>query len=319
MNLRTGLASVARSALIFAVSPLTAHAQAVPRAPADTDALSKGFAAERDGNIVEAVKQFGMALQQHPANAAALMGMERSLPRVDRRPEIVPFVERALAVDSSTIGVLLVAVRAFATLGRADSAAKYVNRWSKVVPRDESPYREWAIAAQEVRDLSQAQTALELGRNRLGPPALSLELAQLLQQKGEVAAAAKEWVGVLRATPTYRDGAVSVLAQVVPAQRSMVRDALARDGSPEAKRLLGLLEIEWGDAAQGSTLIRSALPADGAEALALLMSALSAMHGRGSRHASRARSDARGDCGASVGRSCRAEHARRRSRLCRRG
>ncbi|HEX3927131.1 MAG TPA: hypothetical protein VHW65_03980 [Gemmatimonadales bacterium] len=274
------IAAIFAITLAAALRPLPAQSAPGLRLSGDTNAVSRALAAERAGATAEAARQYAIALQQQPANGTALMGLERALPRLDRRSELLPFIARALKTDSSSIGVMLVAVRTFAALGTADSAAKYVRRWANEVPHDESPWREWSTAALEVRDMPQAMVALQMGRSELGgPPALGLELAQLLQSEGKLADAAREWIPVVRATPAYRNGAVSVLGQVPPAQRGLVRDALARDNSLDARQLLALLDVQWGDARTGATLLRGALPADHAQAIALIDDLLGAMHG----------------------------------------
>jgi hypothetical protein len=260
-----------------------------PPTPYDTVALSNALDAERSGAPGDALTGFERVLRGAPANIPALMGLDRVLSRLDRRPEMLPWIARALAVDSTTTGVLLEAVRSFAMLGHADSAARYALRWSSEMPGDESPYREWSMAALEVRDAAQAQAALEYGRAHLGPDALSLELAQLSQQRGEFAGATREWVTTLRHSPELLDGATGQLAQVPASQRSAVRDALVHDGRIEARQLLGLLDLTWGDIDDGIALVHGALPSASRDALSLLNAALGALHGRNDATALQAR------------------------------
>jgi hypothetical protein len=241
--------------------PVALAAQAQPNQTNSTATpLGRALMAERTGAYGDAATQYATILRTQPANIGALMGMEHVLPRLDRQAEIVPLVEAALAADSTSIGIFGVAVRTFVVAGFPDSARKYTERWSARSPHDDEPYREWLEAATQVRDLAQARLALDLGRQRLGPGALAIERAGLLQRAGDIAGAALEWVGVVRVTPPFRDGAVGQLAQVTPGQRSMVRDVLQRDGSPEARQMLGLLLGRWGEPVEAVAMIRSALP-----------------------------------------------------------
>jgi len=187
---------------------------------------------------------------------------------------LVPLIEAALAADSTSIGVFGVAVRAFVVAGFPDSARKYAERWSARAPNDDEPYREWLEAATQVRDLAQARVALDLGRQRLGPGALAIERAGLLQSAGDIAGAALEWVAVVKATPPFREGAVGQLAQVTPIQRGQVRDVLQRDASPEAHQMLGLLLARWGEPAEALAMVRSALPSAPEAATTLLRALL---------------------------------------------
>ncbi len=260
--------------------PLAAQRSRAAAAPYDTAALTRALDAERAGNVTAADSAFITVLRSSPANVPALMGLDRVASRLERRQDLLPFVQRALAVDSTSTGVLLEALRCYAMLGHPDSAAKYAERWSAETPGDESPFREWSMAALEVRDAAQAEAALQVGRQHLGHGALGLELAQLLQQRGEVAAATSEWVGVVRRTPQMRDGAVNQLTQVPPAQHDVVRKALVADSSREARQLLGLIDLSWGDLDEGARLVQGALPLDATDALTLLSSVIGALHGR---------------------------------------
>jgi predicted Zn-dependent protease len=273
------IGNVAHHAIgVMVLLPALATAQAQTNNTATP--LGRALMAERTGAYGDAATQYAAILKTQPANVGALIGMENMLPRLDRRAELPAIVSGALAVDSTSIGVLGVAVRTFAATNHADSARKYVERWAATSPNDEAPYRDWAQAATQARDLMQAKVALDLGRQRLGPGALGIERAEMLQRSGDIAAATQEWTGVVRATPPFRDGAVGMLAQVAPAQRTTVRDALLKDGSREARQMLGLLLTGWGDAAEGATLVRNALPPDREAAKNLLRSLIDRLRSR---------------------------------------
>lgn len=263
------------------VMPVTLVAQAQPiQANSTATPLGRALMAERNGAYADAATQYATILKTQPANLDALIGMEHVLPRLDRRAELIQRVECALVADSTSIGVFGVAVRIFAATGYPDSARKYAERWSTRVPTDDEPYREWSQAAMDARDVAQAKLALDLGRQRLGSGALTLERAEMLQRSGDIAAAAQQWVAVVRATPVFRDGAVGLLAAVPPGQRSLARDALQRDGSPEARQMLGLLLVQWGEPAEGTALVRAALPADRDAARLLLQKLFDQLHAR---------------------------------------
>ena len=268
---------ILRRALLIGwmVIPGAVTAQAQPNQTNSTATpLGRALMAERNGAYGDAATQYATILKTQPANIGALMGMEHVLPRLDRRAELVPLVEAALAADSTSMGIFGIAVRTFVLTGFPDSARKYTERWAVRSPKDEEPYREWLEAATQVRDLAQARVALDLGRQRLGPGALAIERAGLLQRAGDIAGAAQEWVTVVHATPPFRDGAVGQLAQVTPVQRTEVRDVLQRDGSPEARQVLGLLLGRWGEPTEAVATIRAALPVDQEAATNLLRALL---------------------------------------------
>lgn len=239
--------------------------------------MGRAAMAERSGAYTEAAAQYLAILKTQPASLGALVGMEHVLPILGRRDSLIPLVRKALEADSSSIGILGVAVRTFASTGHADSARKYVDRWAARAPNDADPYREWSDASLIARDVVQAKAALELGRQRLGPNTLSIERATLSQRSGDIAAAAVEWVAVVRETPPFREGAVGVLKQVAPGMRQVARDALQKEGSREARQMLGLLLVHWNQAADGVAMIRASLPPDSAGSTALLRSLFEAL------------------------------------------
>jgi hypothetical protein len=258
----------------LALVPGVLAAQAQPnQTNSTTTPLGRALMAERNGAYGDAATQYATILKTQPANVGALLGMEHVLPRLDRRAELVPLIEAALAVDSTSIGIFGVAVRTFVVAGFPDSARKYTERWSARSPNDDEPYREWLDAATQARDLAQARVALDLGRQRLGPGALAIERAGLLQSAGDIAGAALEWVAIVKATPPFREGAVGQLAQVTPVQRAQVRDALQRNASPEAHQMLGLLLARWGEPVEALAMVRSALPS-APDAATILLRAL---------------------------------------------
>lgn len=260
------------------VAPLLLGMMALPLAAqlrgAAADSLTRAVQLEQGADWEGAAALYGALLRDRPANVDALMGLERVLPRANRRQDLLAPVARALAADTASVPVLGVAVRVFAGLGMPDSARKYVLRWAKRSPKDESPWREWSDAALVLRDLPQAHAALAFGREALGKPALALEIAQLAQAEADYPAATREWVLAVGASPYFLPGAASLLAGVPPADRSRVRSLLARDSTAVGRRLLGLVVSRWGESAEGLSLLRGAMPRDSSEAVMVLQALL---------------------------------------------
>ncbi|MEP6590512.1 MAG: tetratricopeptide repeat protein [Gemmatimonadota bacterium] len=272
--------------LALLVAPL--HAQQVGTGVADS--LAKGLQAERRGYFADAARLLDAALAQKPADVGALMALDRVLPSLNRRADMVPAVIRALAVDSTNIGILGIAVRAFASAGQSDSARKYTVRWAARMPDGDIPYREWIMAAMDVRDHAQAKSAVEFARRQLRQPAaLSPEYAQLLQEESDLPAAVREWLVAIRTTPSFRSAAVMLLGQATVVQRPSVRETLTKDGSPESRRLLGLLLVHWGESIDGTAMVRTALPPGPDDALTVLRLLLDELRGRDDRNALLAR------------------------------
>jgi len=272
--------------LLLLTAPLAAQQ---PRPVAGQDMLTRASAAERRGADADASALYQSVLGGQPANVQALLGAERVLQNLGKASELLPIVQRAVALDTVSVGVLSVAVRTYARAGLADLAERYATLWSARVGTDEDPWREWSQAALEGRDLRSAKRALEEGRRRLGAGVLGADLAQLLQLAGDYAGATTQWLEVLRTTPTYRSGALILLGQAPPAHRPVIRETIQRDGAVESRRLLALLQTRWGDAEAGFAALRPLLPADRAQASALLQALLDEMRGQGDHAALRVR------------------------------
>lgn len=273
-------------ALLLLTTPLSAQQ---PRPVAGQDPLARASAAERRGADAEASALYLSVLGGQPANVQALLGAERVLQNLGKFAELLPVVQRAVALDTVSVGVLSVAVRTYARAGLAELSERYATLWAARVGNDEDPWREWSQAALEGRDLRSAKRALEEGRRRLGVGVLGADLAQLLQLSGDYAGATTQWLEVLRATPTYRSGALILLGQATPAHRTVVRETIQRDGSVDARRLLALLQARWGEAEAGFAALRALLPADRAQATSLLQALLDEMRGQSDRAALRVR------------------------------
>lgn len=274
-------------ALWCVVGPVTLAAQ-VGRPPVGT--VARAMAAERRGDYAEAARDYEALVAERPADGQAILGLSRVLPVMDRRADLARYLAQAIAVDSTNIGFLSLAVRTYALLENRTAARALVDRWAALSPGDEEPYREWALSALEVRDRGAARTALELGRARIDhPAALAAELAQLRQQEGDLAGATSEWLRATAHIPGFRASAVLLLGDVAPEARGEVRKALAADGSAEAQRLEGLLLARWGEPEAGARRLLGALPTTQGAATPVLRAFLEELRGRTDRDAMRAR------------------------------
>lgn len=282
-----------RRGLRFCVAALVCMAAPAggqqPPPLAGEDPLARAIAAERRGADAEAAALYRKVLESRPAQLQALLGADRVLQNLGRSSELLPIVVQAVTVDSTTIAVLTVAVRAFARAGMADSARRYAIRWAAGAHDDDTPWREWSQSALEGRDLRSAKLALEEGRRRLGTTALAPDLAQLLQLEGDYVGATRLWLALLVTTPSYRNGALVLLGQAPPSQRIVVRETILREGTVEGRRLLALLQARWGEAETALSQMLALLPSDSAQAVALLEGLRDELGSRGDPVAERVR------------------------------
>jgi tetratricopeptide (TPR) repeat protein len=225
------------------------------------DAMSRAFDLERRGSYAQAADLYRGVLKDKPAEIGALLGLERALTPINRLPEILPAVQAAIAADPTSAPIYAVGLRAYATANLLDSLPHLVDQWSRAVPGDETPYREWAAAALQRRDRIMARRAYQLGRERLGKPdALAAEMAQLAAAEQDWPAAVREWSRAVRQLPGYRSSAIATLGPVPERARPEILRALERETGPEAARIGVELRARWGDPLGALDALMAVLP-----------------------------------------------------------
>jgi hypothetical protein len=233
-------------------------------AEAQETAVTRAFELERRGKYAEAAEAYRLVLLMHPTDVSALLGMERSLLPLGRSAEILPQMRAALDADPNLKAAYGVGVRAWGGLGEADSLEALVERWVRVEPDVEVPYREWGRASLRQRDRGAARRAYRLGRERLRQPgALAAELAQLAMLEYDYAEAAREWVRAVVHLPGHRSAAQAGLGKAPAAARPAILETLtAEEHSPVGPRLAANLQARWGEPVAALALLERSLPDD---------------------------------------------------------
>ena len=187
-------------------------------------------------------------LRGEPTYLAALLGLERVLPSLSRLPELLPAAQRAVAASPGNAALRAVLLRTYVALNEPDSARAVAQRWTAEQPRAEAPYREWAIALEDVHRFDEARQVFLFGRRALGRPGVfGIELGELLERVGEWEEAAREWAAALSEAPAQLLSAASSLAEAPVEQRErIVRAILAPEPKPLERRLAGELLLGWG-------------------------------------------------------------------------
>ena len=230
---------------------------------------------ERRGDYPAAAQAYRSLLVTHPADVSALLGLERSLLPLTRSGEMLPLIRSALAAAPTSPAIYGVALRAWAAAGQPDSVRQLAERWARIAPKDETPYREWGAAELGRQNRAGARTAYLEGRDRLGrPDALAAELAQLALADGDYTGALREWLLAIRQLPGYRAAAVSTLGQAPDRIRSELLDLLAQQSDISARRLEAELRARWGDPLGALRVLTAVLPSDRIQAIAVLRSLL---------------------------------------------
>ena len=215
---------------------------------APAQAVGQGFELERAGQYQRAATVYFTTLRGDSTNLAALLGLERVLPSLNRVPDLLPAAQRAVAASPKNAALRGLLLRTYVTLNEADSARVLVQRWAAEQPRDEAPYREWAIALQDAHRYAEARQVFLAGRRALGRRgAFGVELGELLERVGEWEGAAREWAAALAEAPTQLANAASSLAEAPAEQRErIVRAVLTPEATPLQRRLAGELLLGWG-------------------------------------------------------------------------
>lgn len=235
------------------------------------ESISRAFELERRGEYGAAADAYRAVLGTRPADAAALLGLERVLVPLNRPGELLPEVRAALAASPSSGVVYGVALRAWAAADEPDSMRAVAERWAVLSPTDETPYREWGAAALGRRDHAGAVEAYTLGRDRLKrPDALAAERAQLAVTDGDYAGALREWLAAVRHLPGYRLSAVATMGQAPVGARPELLRVLSREDDLVARRMEAELRVRWGDPTGGLKALLEALPEDRGRALEAL-------------------------------------------------
>ncbi|HUL03215.1 MAG TPA: hypothetical protein VLV16_08315 [Gemmatimonadales bacterium] len=235
-------------------------------------AIGQGFELERAGRTEAAAAAYLATIRGNPTDLAALLGLERVLPALDRTSELLPLAARAAAVDMTSDPLRGLLVRTCVTLGMLDSADAVVRVWARARPGSEAPYREWATALSDVKAYGPSREAFLAGRKALGrPAAFAVELAELAQRVGEWEIAAGEWGLAVTAAPTELANAAGELGDAPEERRERIVRVLAPPGAAPARlRLAAELVLQWGDPPRAWSLFEASLGAPSAtEARAL--------------------------------------------------
>ncbi|HUL49838.1 MAG TPA: hypothetical protein VLT79_07500 [Gemmatimonadales bacterium] len=225
---------------------------AVPTARARAQVIGEGFELERTGQSEKAAELYFATLRADPTNLPALLGLERVLPLLNRMPDLLPYAQRAVAADSTRSDLQALLLRLYLILNEPDSARAMARRWSQARPGEEAPYREWAIALEDVAAYDAAREVLLDGRQALGrPAAFAIELGELYIRLGQWVPAAKEWGLAVTAQPAQIPTAAAQLAEAPQDLRGKIADALSSgNAAPETRRVAAELLLEWGDPAR---------------------------------------------------------------------
>jgi len=258
-------------------------------------AIGQGFELERAGRYDQAASVYFATLRAEPANVSALLGLERVLPPLNRLAELLPAVRRATAASPADVTLRGITVRTYVALNEPDSARAVALRWAAASPRDEAPYREWAMALEDAHRHADARAVLLAGRQALGRPGVfGIELAELSRLTGDWEGAAREWAAALPDAPVQITNAASELAEAPEGDRERIARVLLAEGQAAepgllSRRLAAELLLGWGQAARAWTVFAPTVATPSSDALFALKRFADMAGARGTPDARRVR------------------------------
>src|SRR2546425_86691 len=89
---------------------------------APAQAVGQGFELERAGQYQRAATVYFTTLRGDSTNLAALLGLERVLPSLNRMPDLLPAAQRAVAASPNNAALRGLLLRTYVTLNEPDSA-----------------------------------------------------------------------------------------------------------------------------------------------------------------------------------------------------
>ncbi len=202
---------------------------------------------EASGKYREAAVIFRSALRTAPT-AGALLGLERTYAELHMSDSLLSPLDSLIARRPRDPLYRSVQLRTLQILRRDDQLRAAFERWTREVPSDPAPYREFARVLIQLGRPAAADSIVQRGRLALGSARdLQYETAQLRAAMGQWTASATAWRGALASAPHLASTAAYALAPTPASVRDSVRGTLfATPAEAGARRALGELELIWG-------------------------------------------------------------------------
>ena len=218
-------------------------------APA-TSSLIRALDLEQRGRNAEAAAAFRSALGS-PDMMAALLGLERVYAAMAQSDSLVPIADSIARAHPTETLVQIVRLRVLLYAHRPAAATAGFAEWTRRVPTQITPYREYARLLLEAGNLPLADSVISAASALPGADrALAAERGRVQGARGEWSQAALSWRGAVEGGPNLVAEAAFALGEAAGDARDDVRRVLA-DGpvSAPARLLLAQLEMTWGSAA----------------------------------------------------------------------
>jgi tetratricopeptide (TPR) repeat protein len=254
------------TALLIAL-PLLAPRPARAQEEESADVM-RALDLESAGKNREAADLFRRALRVSPT-PGALLGLERVYAELGASDSLLPVLDTLIAQSPRNSLFRSVQLRTLQILRRDDQLRAAFERWVRDVPRDPTPFREYARALIQLGRPALADSVVQLSRRALGSAReLAFETAQLRAAQGLWEPSAQAWRQALADAPYLAGTASYQLAPAPAAARGAIRAIFAAlPVELGVRRALAELELAWGRPRDAWEAIR-VLPPDTAAAAA---------------------------------------------------
>ncbi|MDB4886289.1 MAG: hypothetical protein JWN79_1727 [Gemmatimonadetes bacterium] len=245
-----------RAALIVLAAAAPARAQETTEPPE----VMRAYDMENAGRYREAALLFRTALGRS-GGSGALLGLERAYAELQTSDSLLPVLDSLIASRPREPLYRSVQLRTLQILRRDDQLRAAFDRWTRELPRDPTPYREYARILIAMGQPVRADSIVQLSRRTLGNARdLEFETAQLRAAQGQWTASAGAWRNALADAPYLASAASYALAPTPAATRDSVRQLLHSTATLGARRALAELELAWGRPQDAWEALRDVAP-----------------------------------------------------------
>lgn len=248
--------------MLLSVSPAAIGGALGAQQQDERPEVMKAFDLESAGKYREAAVLLRGIVRTSPTPGAVL-GLERVYAELHMSDSLLAPLDTIIANFPREAIYRTVQMRTLQILRRDDRLRDAFEKWVRAVPRDPSPYREYARMLIQLNRPSAADSVVARGRLALGSlKDLEYENAQLRAAMGDWMASAQSWRRALVDAPYLANASAYSLAPAPPAMRDAIRLALnTPPADPGSRRALAELELTWGRPEQAWESLR-ALRAD---------------------------------------------------------
>jgi tetratricopeptide (TPR) repeat protein len=230
----------------------------------DSVAFSRALQLEVEGKYKDAAPFYRMALAGSESHNA-LLGLERVYAELNWTDSLLAPLDTLIKREPANYVYRSVLLRSLQMLNRDPDLQRAFEEWTRTVPNDPAPYREYARILMQRNRSAAADSVVAQGQAALGSMrGLEMEVAQVRASAGAWVESARAWRAALAFSPELDQGVAYSLAPTAPAARDSVREIFMAPPATVPLRLsLARLEMNWGSAANGWRALRD-LPPDSA-------------------------------------------------------